>query len=486
MDNHRTQQRPHGRVLTADHRRAMETADTFTGLPTHLKRFDLFRMVRTAARPLGLGAPEIEHLEMLFAYTKENDWHGCAAKPIVWLSAQETARRLGVCRQQVSRRERRLVELGLVVHRDSGNHRRFGSRKDGQVVDAYGIDLRPLGARWRELEHLADRVREEQNEWYRWKCKVSALRRQVRGLLDGASSSVARQWNQITEAPEVVARLRPNTDTDTLKRFVEALERWVRDLMRELDRLMNREVSPKSATAGEMPRKTRHKDHQNATQGSSKRDTPYDYKHIVPNIKTYKHGHTRDDGSDAGRTATDQPENKPLTTEKDRADPVVAQGVAEGVARVVAQGQSGGVSGGVQPDNPRLDNTQSVGDVVARMMEDRQKSEGLIQRILQTFPAFVRIKTPEELTHVVERLRGSYGVSPDAWGQACQRMGRTEATVALAVAMTKADKGQVANVGGYLRGLTKQHQKGALNLEASVMGMIRAIQSPGEEGGEVL
>ena len=63
----------------------------------------------------------IEHLELLIGFTRLQDWF-CGHRPI--LQVQSAAERLGLSASQIQRNERRLMQLGAVSFRDSGNFRR--------------------------------------------------------------------------------------------------------------------------------------------------------------------------------------------------------------------------------------------------------------------------------------------------------------------------------------------------------------------------
>ena len=103
---------------------------------------------------------------------------------------------LGLGPSQVKNLNRHLVELGLIVMRDSPNGKRYGRRDpQGRIVEAYGFDLSPLASRCAEFGAQAGAGREE-------RARVQALRRHatiarngIRQLLETAvEQRGSRAW----------------------------------------------------------------------------------------------------------------------------------------------------------------------------------------------------------------------------------------------------------------------------------------------------
>ncbi len=95
--------------------------------------------------------------------------HGQSSGPSAAMQQQE----LGLGPSQVKNLNRQLVELGLVVMKDSPNGKRYGRRDpQGRIVEAYGFDLSPLASRHAEFKAEAEAGREE-------RARVQALRRRA-------------------------------------------------------------------------------------------------------------------------------------------------------------------------------------------------------------------------------------------------------------------------------------------------------------------
>ena len=101
---------------------------------------------RRVGAAFGWTRPLIAHLELLIGYTREADW-APGGRPVIWLSVQATAIELGIKGRQVRRNELQMMKLRALAFRDSSNHRRHGWRDpDGNVVEAFSVDLSPVAA----------------------------------------------------------------------------------------------------------------------------------------------------------------------------------------------------------------------------------------------------------------------------------------------------------------------------------------------------
>ena len=77
------------------------------------------------------------------------------------------------------------------------------------------------------------------------------------------------------------------------------------------------------------------------------------------------------------------------------------------------------------------------------------------------------------------------GISKSLYGEACRTLGRTPATVAIAVISTKrADYFHTSGPGGYLRGMLRRAERGQLFLDRSIFGLRDAAGYPGKRSNE--
>ena len=136
---------PRGRRRGEAHLKAEAAAAAFEGLPPGEDRFAIIRLLERVGGQIGITASLLHHMRLLVRMTEPQDWRR-GARPLVWLSVQETAHELRISPSQVSRNETRLMELGVLAFKDSANYRRLGRRESGgdrRILFAYGIDLSP-------------------------------------------------------------------------------------------------------------------------------------------------------------------------------------------------------------------------------------------------------------------------------------------------------------------------------------------------------
>lgn len=154
--------------------------------PAHFihDRWQVLQLVKDTARALGIGEREIAvlaaHLSVLPKGPVRSD-----QVLVSFAQVQGILDRANCMDERRFRRgETRLEQAGLVVRKLSGNARRFPVRDGrGRIVDAYGIDLRPLFLRVPELESLRAELAEEEARRRalrsRLSARLSALRRAV-------------------------------------------------------------------------------------------------------------------------------------------------------------------------------------------------------------------------------------------------------------------------------------------------------------------
>ena len=131
----------------------------------------------------------VHAIDWLFRFTDPRDWQP-SSRPIVWPSAAMQQQELGLGPSQVKNLNRQLVELGLVVMRDSPNGKRDRRRDpQGRIVEAYGFDLSPLASRRAEFRAEAEAGREERARVQALRRRATIARNGIRQLLETAVSS---------------------------------------------------------------------------------------------------------------------------------------------------------------------------------------------------------------------------------------------------------------------------------------------------------
>jgi replication initiation protein RepC len=204
---------------------------------------------KSAARYMGLRGNILIAIDYFFGLTRPQDWTG-DARPIVWPSAREQCEAMGLSLSRVKFLNRRLIDLGLIVAKDSPTGVRWGRRNhNGQIIEAYGFDLSPLAHRVAEFTKVRDAGRAD-----------DALRAQLRRRKTVAIRSIGQIVRTAAEAgldhPDlyalaeayfgIVEGLEPTADRVTLERVVAALE-GLRDRVHALYREL---VGKSRANAG--------------------------------------------------------------------------------------------------------------------------------------------------------------------------------------------------------------------------------------------
>lgn len=147
-------------------------------------RWQVLQLVKDTARALGIGEREIAvlsaHLSVLPKGPVRSDHLLVSFAQVTGILERANC----MDERRFRRGETRLEEVSLIARKLSGNARRFPVRNGrGQIVDAYGIDLRPLFLRVPELESLRDALAEEEAHRRARRSHLSArlgtLRRQV-------------------------------------------------------------------------------------------------------------------------------------------------------------------------------------------------------------------------------------------------------------------------------------------------------------------
>ncbi|MBX9846647.1 MAG: replication protein C [Xanthobacteraceae bacterium] len=183
------------------------------------------QVAKRAAAAMGLKAAKLALIDQLFGASKPADWRTPGQPPIVWPSNARLARSLGLSISTMKHHLKGLVEAGLVAYSDHPTYQRRGRRDaEGNIVEAYGIDLSPIAARFAELQSLADAAEYEAREWRRLSYRRTVLRKEIQSLIVSACEEhLAGPWSQLQARLDVLREHRAG-DLDDLSAQVEALE----------------------------------------------------------------------------------------------------------------------------------------------------------------------------------------------------------------------------------------------------------------------
>lgn len=156
--------------------------------------------VKKIAAAIGLKPSDMLLLDTLAAVTQPQDW-GEGRRPIVWPSNARLEQQTGFSLPALKRHLRRLAEVGVVSFKDSPNGKRWGTRDtEGNIVEAYGIDLAPLAARAAEFEALHAHIMEEQALCRSLRDKITVTRRIIRAKIEKAlETRLKGPWRELMD-----------------------------------------------------------------------------------------------------------------------------------------------------------------------------------------------------------------------------------------------------------------------------------------------
>ncbi|WP_336279625.1 helix-turn-helix domain-containing protein, partial [Bartonella sp. CB175] len=147
-----------GRRIGAHHIEYIKIADhTDIG---HISRGQLISLIRQLPITGLIKATEAQLLHVLLNTVPASSFDK-GGIPIVFKSNRQIGIEIGCSAVHTSRLLSRLFDKGLVVMRDSGNFKRFPINSEGSIITACGIDLSILIARYHELQHNIESVKEE-------------------------------------------------------------------------------------------------------------------------------------------------------------------------------------------------------------------------------------------------------------------------------------------------------------------------------------
>ena len=401
------------RRLTPGQVRALEYAQPRTGSPS---RGQVLAMAKKAVPLLGLRHGLVLVLDMLGSMSFDQDWKE-GARPIVWPSTRRLQDLTGLGRTQIKSILGEMFDCGLIAMRDSGNGHRWGKRDaGGQIVQAFGIDLSPLAARYTEFAALVDAENERRAQAGRLRAEISARRRAIltladRGMADGV---VGLDWAAAAlRARQLATGCAAQVDPDVLRMVAAELRALEADVATALEAAVQAAFPVESDPTGPV---------------------------IRPHI-----------------TTTNQlPIAKATATAEGRKRPEAYKNVQS------KPGASGPASG------------------LRDALRGFPATPAFVLQAAPPFRGFASSSRPTEteIIDAAWHVRKHLGISPSAWGEACLSLGRWPAAVALAAISARHAAGEVRSPGGLLRKMIDLHEAGDLRLDRTLYGIADRILEP--------
>ncbi|MDD2859797.1 MAG: plasmid replication protein RepC, partial [Acidiphilium sp.] len=321
---------------------------------------------------------------------------------------------------------RHLVELGLIVMRDSPNAKRYGRRdKAGRIIEAYGFDLSPIGARIDEFRAAAEAYRAE-------RAAIGRLRRRA----TIARNSLRQTWQTYQEqniidpalpglraaAGAASAGLGSIATVEALTPAIERLEAVADTARRALEMALAHGPDASSDTVEMSGRPGKNVGHITATnQTLNPTDTVM---------------------------ASDE-----CSFSRDRAGVDGRDGIAR-TSSAMGERKDGGSVLKIRPDE--------------------------LIRIAPRLKPYLRRASPSwpEIVEAADWLRHDLGISKPLWGKACVTMGRERAAIAVAIVSSKPAEHFRTTPGGYFNGMVAKARNGTLHLDRTIWAA-RALHGGG-------
>ena len=173
-----------------------------------MHKWRLFRALTEAKEPLGVTDRALSVLHALLSFHQETaltlpaaikagEADSAGSGIVVFPSNKELSIRAhGMAPATLRRHLACLVDVGLIIRRDSPNGKRFARRgQGGAIEDAFGFDLTPLVARSEEIENLAEEVRAENRAMALLREKITLTRRDIAKMIaTGIEEGVPGDW----------------------------------------------------------------------------------------------------------------------------------------------------------------------------------------------------------------------------------------------------------------------------------------------------
>lgn len=404
--------------------KATKLVDEFCGLETGMAPSNALAALKRAAPYMGVPLRVVSVIDLLFAWTKPQDWQG-GQIPVVWPSNDLLAQKLGVTVRQVQKLLNQAQAFGLISFRDSPNGHRGGRRgADGFITWGYGIVLAPIGTRLQEFAARAAKGAAEDAALTVLRKRLAAARRNIRALAQTAFDADLhdlKAGDDLALALMATDQMRCVRDAGLLTACVEQIEERARRLAEA--------VSAKIA---------------------------------VPNMVSDQDDCSCWDGpEDIHSTTTNQLQSAKADTRS-------------GLANRSSE------NGDALPSQPQT----AVDDDLEKHGVDPEFMMSIAPELCSGLP--YRDGSWGEVVATAERLAGQSGISNHAFKEACRIMGQRGAAASVIATIQKYRRGEVQRPGAYLRGMSSKADKGELNLGRTLHGLkdtSRAVAMRGMSDG---
>ena len=429
--------RPSGiRKLGTGSLRAESLLDAYAKRSAYPSRTEAAGAFKRAAPFLGHHAQAATLVDYLISLTQAQDWEG---GPItVWPSNARLCHVFGAVERTIQVQLAALHDAGLIAFLDSPSRRRYGLRDErGRIREAYGIDLRPLAARYEEFCAAAEAAEADFQE-------RKALRR---------LSSIARQkTEQICSAAIALKPANPEpwiawaSDAETLGRaaFDAPDNDRIETLLSELEELNRASLQAFHELADAA-----------CEANGEHQDSRYPESQASPitltKLPTLREKHCGASNDSRRPPSADQEPIRPPDLGSERPQ---------------------------HREHGHEPHRETPLDRVHAHLRAYRISPSLLAEASPPLAEALWTISPGEraawrdVVDSANALLPQLGISQHAWGEACHEISREGAAVAVAIIAAKHESGSVRRPGGYLRWITREIAAGGvLDLGPKVYGL---------------
>ena len=385
-------------------------------------KWNLFRAICVAKDRIGVSERALAVLDALLTFHPENALTG-EGLVVFPSNAQLALRAHGMAPATLRRHLAALVDVGVIIRRDSPNGKRYARKgRGGQIETAFGFDLSPLVARAEEFEALAEDVRVEERALKLVRERVTICRRDIAkmiaaGVEEGVPIDQGREgprdWTEVHACFRgLVGRIPRGAAKAGLEPIAEALSR----LADETLSLLETHVKTRNSSANESQNE-RHKQNSNP-------NSPTEFE---PSFQE----------SRAGRP---EPEAHTETSPNPTSTPI---------EQAPMEPRS--------PTQPAPRQAYPLGMVLDACPDVCDYAKG-------------GIANWRDLLATAAVVRSMLGISPSAWEAARTVMGEIPAAIVVAAILQRG--AAITSAGGYLRALTEKAEAGEFSLGPMLMALI--------------
>ena len=386
-----------------------------------IDKWKLYRALCEARPLLGVTDRALAILNALLSFYPKGEISEDSGLVVFPSNAQLSLRAHGMAEQTIRRHLASLIEVGLLIRKDSPNGKRYARKEQGgELREAFGFSLAPLLARAEEIERLAAEVVAERLHLQRLRERLTLCRRDVAKLIEMAvEEGAAGDWSAVhLHFRNAVERLPRSPSAEQVAATLDELELLREEIVNQL----------------EMQVKT-HNQSGNAqhTERHIQNSNPHSISELEPSFEP-KRGATSDDRSPGW------------------AEPIAQIHKDEGKNEHVSGARAASATNGGLKSFPLGLVLQACPEIAAY---GPQGSVG----------------TWRDLMAAAVVVRSMLGVSPSAYEEACEIMGAENAATVIACVLERA--GHINSAGGYLRDLTRRAERGEFAIGPMLMALAR-------------